>query len=414
MGDAPKFDEKSLRELVRERWGEVAALAPCPSYRDLVRRVDLADGDRVLLKIAHPDEDLARLDAQIEALHRAEGAGLPLPRVRPDRHGRARDLVRDASGRECALLALDWIEGDLLADRRERPLAFWRGLGRELARLGAAWVGLDAPVLERDQPWDLGRALFVLDHLSLHEEPEACARVERAAVQFAGRVLARADELPAAVIHGDANEHNLLVVGEGASMRVAGLVDLGDMARTRRVFELAVASAYAIFDALDPVAVVAALVAGWTEVAPLEAAEIEALPAAIAMRLAVSVTASARALRERPGDAYLAVSREGAWRELARLESIAPADFSDALREAAGRPGLHDERPAAVDLLERRRRRLGPSLSLSYREPLVIVGARKLAPRRGGGRTSTPSTTSVTSATPARRWRARSASRRTA
>ena len=83
------------------------------------------------------------------------------------------------------------------------------------------------------------------------------------------------DELPRALVHQDANDHNVLVEGDGSTARVTGLIDFGDALTTIRAAEPAVAAAYACFGRSDPVAAIASLVAGYDGVATLEELELD-------------------------------------------------------------------------------------------------------------------------------------------
>ena len=99
--------------------------------------------------------------------------------------------------------------------------------------------------------------------------------------------------LPRQLIHGDANDENILVDADGVR---PGLVDFGDFVRSCRVFDLAILLAYALFDGkgssmtslladsvLDPSETMLILqractiVAAYHSVCPLQRCEIDAL-----------------------------------------------------------------------------------------------------------------------------------------
>ena len=92
------------------------------------------------------------------------------------------------------------------------------------------------------------------------------------------------------------------------------------------------------------------------------------MPDLILARLGTSVAIAAHQGRLDP-DPYLRVSEAPAWALLARLDGLGRAAFARR-RPRRGRPM---SAPRDEDLLARRRRLLGPSLSLSYRRPLTIV-----------------------------------------
>jgi Ser/Thr protein kinase RdoA (MazF antagonist) len=139
--------------------------------------------------------------------------------------------------------------------------------------------------------------------------------------------------LPAQAIHNDANEHNVLVDGDG---EVRGLIDFGDLCRAPRICGVAVACAYAMTTLTAPERQFLPLAAGYHEVAPLAPEELALLPDLIRTRLAMSVAMAARQRREQPANDYLLISQEGIVALLGRL-GPAPRELEQLrLRAACG------------------------------------------------------------------------------
>ena len=67
------------------------------------------------------------------------------------------------------------------------------------------------------------------------------------------------------VIHGDANDHNVLAEPD----RMTGLLDFGDMVHSAIVCDLAVALAYAMLGERDPLAAAGAVIRGYHRHNPL-------------------------------------------------------------------------------------------------------------------------------------------------
>ena len=86
------------------------------------------------------------------------------------------------------------------------------------------------------------------------------ATVEAAFRRYRQRVVPVLPQLRGAVVHQDANDHNVLAV-DGL---VSGLIDFGDMVFARQVNELAVTLAYALLDVPDVVAAGRDVIAGYT------------------------------------------------------------------------------------------------------------------------------------------------------
>ena len=115
------------------------------------------------------------------------------------------------------------------------------------------------------------------------------------------------------VIHGDANDHNVLVNEDEAT-----LIDFGDLHYTATICELAIASAYVALNKKDPLTAIGHLVAGY------HPQEINALFPLILLRLAVSVVNSAHRKTLYPDDLYITISEKPAWEALKTLSRIHP------------------------------------------------------------------------------------------
>lgn len=215
--------------------------------------------------------------------------------------------------------------------------------------------GFDHPAAHREFHWDLRQAGQARKHLPL-VPPDRRRLLEPI---FAEWERIDWSALPHSVIHGDANDYNVLT--DQAGTRVVTFLDFGDMVYSATVCDLAIAIAYAMLGQDDPIAAAAQVVEGYRETRALRAAEIEALYPLAAARLAMSVCYAAWQSREAPENEYLNISNAPAWQLIERLAEL-PEGWATEVFRGARR-----------DLLERRRARLGPSLSISYREPLHIV-----------------------------------------
>ena len=149
--------------------------------------------------------------------------------------------------------------------------------------------------------------------------------------------------LPQQVIHGDANDFNVVV---GDDDRVRGIIDFGDLMTAPRVCGLAIAATYAMFRQPDPVRGILPLVAGYHEVAPLTPAELALLEPLVRARLATSLVMSAHERSLQPDNDYLLVSQADAWRVLQLLQA-GSADLAHyRFRDACG----YDAHPRSRDV----------------------------------------------------------------
>lgn len=345
--------DQALHALLADVYGESGArLSPLDAEFDRNVRVDVPGG-RSVLKVAGPESsaDLVAMQAAV-LRHLAEAdPALPVPRVVPTRTGAPWADV-DFEGRPTRVWRITWLDGRSLLDVRPRREALLLDLGRLLARLDAALADFHHPLLDRPHPWDPARGGWVAEALGDVGEPARRGLLARIAERWP-ELEARLAHLPSGVIHADANDHNVLVEAVADPRRATGIFDFGDMVRTRRVCEVAVAGAYAAFGCADPVGAVATVAAGYHGETPLSDAELEVVGDLVRLRLAISVIHSARRRLERPGDAYVTVSEAPAWAVLEALDGAHPRWVTARIRDACGRAPFA-EGPAVTAWLERR------------------------------------------------------------
>jgi 4-aminobutyrate aminotransferase-like enzyme/Ser/Thr protein kinase RdoA (MazF antagonist) len=331
------------------------------------------DGHRFVLKIAPQAATEVLLNGQNLALaHVAErDPDLKIPRVIANLQGSETTEV-ELAGRRRLVRLLTYLPGRLLADCEERPAELHRGLGRFLGELDRALSDFDHPAVHREHEWDLlhaGERRVQSSHIT---NPARRGTAEYFFLQFDACALPVLEGLRRSVIHNDANDYNL-VVGE-----TLGLIDFGDMLYTATVCEPAVALAYVMMGRNDPLRVGAELIVGYNEAFPLAEEEIDILFPLICARLAISVSIAARRRTTRPGDDYASISEGSAWSLLERLRTVAPHEARNLFREACGLAPAAAFGPGPAELMEARRRLIGPNLSVAYDSPMVIVrGSRQ-------------------------------------
>jgi 4-aminobutyrate aminotransferase-like enzyme/Ser/Thr protein kinase RdoA (MazF antagonist) len=337
--NAPRWTPDEAGRIARDVFGVDGEVSPLPSERDQNFRI----GADHVLKVANSGESPTFLEAQaaVFARLRSSNTGLRWPDVSP---------AREVDGHLVRLLS--WIPGTCLAQSDQSP-ATLASLGRALANIATALTDFDHPAAHRDFHWDLRHARQARTWLPLLND------AQRALVEPIFDRWERLDfnALPHSVIHGDANDYNVLVDHH----EVVTILDLGDMVWSATVCDLAIAVAYAMLGKQDPIAAAAHIVRAYQEVRTLADAELAAVYPFAATRLAMSVCYCAWQASEAPDNDYLAISNAPAWTLLAQLAAL-PEGYADDVFRA--RPD---------DLLQRRRRHLGPSLSISYRQPLHIV-----------------------------------------
>jgi len=349
---APQFDVRQAAAIAQQHFGVGGAIRPLPSERDQNFCIENAAGESYVLKIANAVESHALLDAQNHALERMAQAGIPLPSPAVARtlSGDTITQIEDSDGQRHFVRLLRYIPGAPLATVRPHAPELLADLGRFLGRIDRALAGYDHPALHRTFHWDLAHAAGVVQtHVTEIAEPARQALVQTLLARFVTQTAPHLDALPRQVIHGDANDYNVLVASDGDLFtryrRIAGILDLGDMVHSLRVADLAIAAAYALLDKPEPLQAVAQVTSGYHAVNPLTAAEIAALWDLVCMRLCVSVCHAAHQRALRPDNEYLSISEQPAWAALEKLAQIHPRLAHYTLRAACDLPAVPHTAP---------------------------------------------------------------------
>ena len=380
----PSLPLDRVRRLVLDHYELEGNWTPLPGERDLNFRLDTGDGRTFVVKVANPEDSAELLGLQNAAMTRLADAwrSSRAPRPIPSRDGGALCTLDSADGNPVRVRVLTFLPGTPLSGVEGRDPHSLRRLGTAVGEMDALLADLEWPNLERDLPWDLARAGWISAHTRRIPDREGRALVERWILQYRGRVVPHLGSLPRSLIHGDANDENVLVVRDPeGGWRVAGLVDFGDMVHSHTVNDLAIACAYVLFGVADPLAAAGSVVAGYHRARPLSEPEIRVLFPLVGMRLCVSVMMSALAATEDPENPHRQISAGAAWETLERLATVDWRKAEEGFREVCGlaprQSGPVGPREATLDsLVERRRRRIGPSLILSYESPRTILRGR--------------------------------------
>ncbi|HTV97495.1 MAG TPA: phosphotransferase [Steroidobacteraceae bacterium] len=324
----PRFSAAEALEAARAGYGLCGEAAALPSERDQNFVISDPRRGKFVLKIANREDSAELLDFQHQAMRRVARAGcrVRVPEVVPSLAGALVQTLRSGAGLAYRVRLLTWVEGTVLTDCRPRAAALLESIGACLACIDRALESCVHPAMHRVLQWDLRHAGLARGKAALM--PSRWRRRVEAA-------FARWDEVDWAalrhgVIHGDANEDNVLV----SSGRMCGLLDFGDMVHSATVCELAVALAYAMLRERDPLESAAALIRGYHRHNPLSDAEQLALYPLVLARLAASLCYAAYNRRLNPGDPYQVVSEEPARELLERLEAY-PADAAPAMIRGA-------------------------------------------------------------------------------
>ncbi|WP_193747342.1 aminotransferase class III-fold pyridoxal phosphate-dependent enzyme [Ruegeria sp. ANG-S4] len=325
---------------LRGHWGLDARLSQLDGEYDLNFLVEATNGQDYVLKVMRDGCDTALVDLQIKALaHIADAApGLPFPKVVKTLNGAELPEIPDEDGRARLVWLLERLPGRSYAAAEPKSDDLILKLGRVLGATDRVLESFTHDSLNRpDFKWDLMQAGWIADCLDAIADPSRKALLSEIVQNF-DAVSDKLDVLPKQAIHNDANDYNILVVGELLERRNAsGLIDLGDMCAAPRVCDLAIAGAYVVLDHPKPERALAALVQGYHASNRLRPEEVDLIWPLLRMRLAVSVVNSTLMAVENPDDPYVTISQTPAWRFLER-DDVNGDLMSARLRATCGLP----------------------------------------------------------------------------
>lgn len=285
-------------------------LSPLLSERDQNFRVEATDGRRYVLKIANRAEDPSVTLFQVEALRHIErhaDADIPaVPRVVPTAAGASH--VSTAHGPDRHIVRLvSWVDGQPLAED-DPSLALSHSIGHGLATLGRWLRGFRHPGENQSLLWDMKKASELRRHLGLLDGAVIRGAVSSALDDFDAIARPAMQSMRWQVIHNDLHSENLLV-RPGQPDVMVGVIDFGDMLRSPLIVDLGVCAAYLRGDDEAPFAAIRAFVAGYQQITPLTAAELDLLYYLVRARLAATVCISRWRLSARAADdPYLKVA----------------------------------------------------------------------------------------------------------
>src|SRR4051794_2557322 len=261
----PNLTEHDAPRLAAELYGLRVTARGLPGEYDDNFHLSSDDGRAFVLKVMRAGQAAEVIDLQCGALAwlAARAPALDLPRGCPTLAGEQFTTVAIQGAQRLAWL-LSYVPGWVLAETSPHSAELLHSIGRLLGQVDAALIDFAHPAAQRELKWDLARAGWIREQLGSIADLAGRAMVERCLIQYESQVVPALVSLRAGVIHGDANDYNLLVSAPDIQPRQAvSLIDFGDMLLSKVVCEPAIAAAYALLGKRDPLAAAAQVVAGY-------------------------------------------------------------------------------------------------------------------------------------------------------
>jgi hydroxylysine kinase len=236
--------------------------------RDHNYRLAAESGVQYVLKVSHSAEDPIFTDLQTQALLHiaARDPSLPVPRILLTRTGMPQFPWTRPEADTSQVRLLSFLPGVGLREMPRNQATLSR-VGAALARFDRALSDFQHPAQGRTLLWDLQHALRLETLLSTVDSVEERRLAQYGFNIFRDFAAPRLSKLRTQVIHNDLNPNNVLLSGD-REPDVSGILDLGDALTAPLINDVAVAAAYHIGGAPDPLANALALIEGFNRVQP--------------------------------------------------------------------------------------------------------------------------------------------------
>lgn len=366
-GQNDRMTDDDIIALVRQHFGlEVTVESWLPGERDLNVLLQDRDQNRWVAKFAAMESTDA-LQAEGDAMRWISRVApdLPVPRVRSTPTG---PFIVEHAGSQVRLYS--YLEGVTLAQANRHAPSVLYSVGALIGAVDRALDAFERPALSRSFRWNpMHAAAFANAHLNHLSSNDQRARLNQTIADATDALNPLLTGLRTGTIHGDGNDHNILVSSTASDASACGLIDFGDLMHSWTISGPAIACAYAMLDTDAPATAAVALIRGVHSTFAIPAQELAAILPLVMLRLAVTVTNAARARTEEPDNTYLQITENGAWRLLEQLANVSVTEITDRFHAACYPSPIM----SAPEIRDTRSTHLGPSLSLSYNAPLMIT-----------------------------------------
>ncbi|WP_183025381.1 phosphotransferase [Variovorax sp. UMC13] len=325
--------------LARERYGLEGQVTRFATEKDDTFRLELPGGERFVLKVANPLEEVPEIDFQVRLLEHIEGADphIPVPRVIRDLAHRPHAPFVDAAGQQRVVRLMSYVAGTPL-DSVASCAADRAQVGRMLGRLRHATAGFSHPAQDRVLAWDVRHLQRLRPLLDDIDDPHQHRRVAAGLARLAD-LAPRIARLRTQVLHNDFSQSNI-VVDAGQPGFVTGIIDFGDAVRTAVAVDVSTAllnqlPRQGVHVHTDLFADGRDLLRGYLAVADLTPEELALIPhLTMARAVARALLSLWRAKRFPENATYLLRNTEPGWAQLDWFLARTEADLSDTLPAA--------------------------------------------------------------------------------
>ena len=312
----PNFSNESIARILLELYGLRGDISPLVSFEDQNALIKTS-GETYVFKIANQKwtHEFLQMQTNVLGYLKERAPELVFPDIVKTFQGQSITYV-DGFG----IRLLTYLEGDLYTHTPKSP-ELYQDIGRFMGQFSAAMVNYSAEVEEgSDELWKLDNVMACKDYLSEVIDADAKDRIARLFQVYEEKILPKLPGLRKAVIHGDANEQNILVAPDNPK-KVSGLIDFGEMQWASQVNDLAITLAYSLLGEDDIAMASEKIIEGYDNEFKLLKEEREILYYLMAMRLVTNITMTSYAARLFPENVYILIAQKPARALLKKLEN---------------------------------------------------------------------------------------------
>ncbi len=328
--------EDFIFSILENHWGISGHVVKLVGDVDFNFKIASQQGD-FILKLQHPNtkfEDIAFQNDLLIFLN-SQSFSFQIPAVVPTIQSEF--LITEEWNHikyHCRLLT--WIEGDLWGEVRPHTDDLSRELGLALGQLTVTLDAFSSAKIAMDYSWNSANFLKVVQGASRFQNEQKNELIRHFEDHFKSQIAPAQSQLPHGIIHGDANDYNLVVRLENGYPKFHGVIDFGDLNYSPKINELAIAIAYAAMHVPNPLERACEVVKGFNVHYALSEKELQTLYGWVAVRLVLSVVHSNDTKGTAEDNDYKQISAIPAWELLKKWRDIHPNFAYYSFRAAVG------------------------------------------------------------------------------
>lgn len=319
-------------------------ISTLPSYIDQNFLVVDKDDTKYVLKIMNSEESEndSRLEVQTLAMSFLNQHGIPCQTAMLTTTGQLMHMEEIDCGQGaqtyCVRL-MNYLPGKTIAESLITVQDLYQ-VGKLAAVIDTTmqqYVSPNLHLLKGNQRWSLSNIPLIEGYLSVMDGDPLQEVIKAVIKQYESHVIPKIGSFRKGIIHGDMNDHNILVTPvDNGRHEVSGVLDFSFLMIDCYVFEVAVVIAYMMLENPSPLDVGGAVLAGWESVTVLSDEEKDSLFLLVLGRLCQSlVYGRYNAIKYPDNDKYILSTAKSGTRLLNKLWEMGKKDverkwFTDA------------------------------------------------------------------------------------